>query len=465
LSEFENLINKFLEQKPELTKEQLEDQIKQKKEKIGAGYLTDQGALFLIASDHGITLSEPQKTEISLKDLYAGAKEISLETRVLNLSPAKQFSRKDGSPFYLRTMTVYDANSTASVKLWDEKANLPGIENLKPGDLIRIIKAYVKSDLDGSPTINIGSGSNIETTDTKSEIPTIDTITKDVSESQEGQKDLVVSGTIDGVISGMEFTNSRGMPGKALRMRLKGKDGNAMRVVLWGKDESTIPNMISQSAKVRLLGVRVKSGNQGLEIHGNDATIIEIEGGKETEPIITRILSMSPTENGKNLILAVDNKKNLFNISDFSNSTSICTEGDVIECMPSKVYGNSITLDENSFVRKLDNDESIPSLSQLRTKINEIKVDESYCIEAIVLKVPERREVQTKSGESIALSEMFVEDDTGQIWVKGWRNQARIIDKCELGEIISITGLNAKAGLEGRIELFVTPFSKITKKN
>jgi replication factor A1 len=465
LSEFENLIAKFLEQKPELTKSDIEEQIKLKKEKIGAGYLTDQGALFLIASDYGIVLSEPLKVEMGLKDLYAGAKEISLETRVLNLSPAKQFSRKDGSPFYLRTMTVYDENSTASVKLWDEKANLPGIENLKPGDLIKIIKAYVKSDLDGSPTINIGSGSNIETADTKSDIPTIDTITKDISELKEGQKDLVISGMIDGVISGMEFTNSRGQPGKALRMRLKGKDGNGMRVVLWGKDESSIPNMISQSAKVRLLGVKVKSGNQGLEIHGNDATIIEIEGGKEAEPIIARVLSISPSDNGKNMILAVDNKKNLYNISDFSNSTSICVEGDVIECMPSKAYGNSITLDENSFVRKLDNDESIPSLAKIRTKINDVKVDGSYCIEAIILKVPERREVQTKSGESILLSEMFVEDDTGQIWVKGWRNQARLIDKCELGEIVSITGLNAKAGLEGRIELFLTAFSKITKKN
>ena len=465
MSELENLITKLLEQKTELTREQVEEQIKLKKEKIGAGYLTDQGAIFLIASDYGVTLSEPLKVEMSLKDLYAGAKEISLETRVLNLSPAKQFSRKDGSPFYLRTMTVYDTNSTASVKLWDEKANLPGIENIKPGDLIKIIKAYVKSDLDGSPTINIGSGSNIETTNTKSEIPTIDTITKDVSELQEGQKDLVITGMIDGIISGMEFTNSRGQPGKALRMRLKGKEGSGMRVVIWGKDESSIPNMISQSAKVRLLGVKVKSGNQGLEIHGNDATIIEIEGGKEAEPIITRVLSISPTENGKNMILGVDNKRNLYNISDFSNSTSICVEGDIIECMPSKIYGNSITLDENSFVRKLDNDESIPSLSQLRTKINDVKIDKSYCIESIILKVPERREVQTKSGESILLSEMFVEDDTGQIWVKGWRNQARLTDKCELGEIVSITGLNAKAGLEGRIELFLTAFSKIIKKN
>ena len=465
MSEFDILVGKLLEQKPELTRDDIEEQIKHKKEKIGAGYLTDQGALFLIASDFGISLSGPLKVEMSLKDLYAGAKEISLETRVLNVSPTKQFSRKDGSPFYLRTMTVYDTNSTASVKLWDDKANLPGIENLKPGDLIKIIKAYVKSDLNGSPTINIGSGSNIEIADNKSEIPTIDKITKDISELQEGQKDLVITGMIDGVVSSMEFTNSRGQPGKALRMRLKGKDGNAMRAVLWGKDESSIPNMISQGAKVRLLGINIKNGSQGLEIHGNDSTIIEIEGGKEVQPIIVRVLSMETTDNGKKMILCVDNKKNIYNIIDYSSSTSICREGDVIECMPSKVYGNSVTLDNNSFVRKLENDESIPSLSKIRTKINEVKVDGNYCIEAIILKIPERREIQTKSGESVLLSEMFVEDDTGQIWVKGWRNQARLIDKCELGEIISITGVNAKAGLEGRIELSLTAFSKITKKN
>ena len=465
MSEFDVLVEKLLDLKPELTRSDIDEQIKQKKEKIGAGYLTDQGALFLIASDYGITLSEPLKVEMGLKDLYAGAKEISLETRVLNLSPAKQFSRKDGTPFYLRTMTVYDENSTASVKLWDDKANLPGIENLKPGDLIKIIKAYVKSDLNGTPTINIGSGSNIEAVETNSQIPTIESITKDVGELKEGQKDLVVSGTLDGLISSMEFTNSRGQPGKALRMRLKAKDGNSIRVVLWGKDESEIPNMISQGAKVRLLGVKVRSGNQGLEIHGSESTLVEIEGGREAEPIIGRIISVVTSENGKNAILVVDNKKNLYNITDFSNSTSICKEGDVIECMPTKVYGNSITLDDNSFVRKIENDESIPSISQLRTKISDVKADGSYCVEAIILKTPERREVQTKAGESISLSEMFVEDDTGQIWIKGWRNQARLIDKCELGEIVSVTGLNAKSGLEGRIELFLTPFSKITKKN
>ena len=228
---------------------------------------------------------------MNLKDLYVGAKEISLQTRVLNMSPAKQYSRKDGSPFFLRTMTVYDGDSTASVKLWDEKAKLPAINQLKPGDLIKIIKAYVKSDFNGLPTINVGSGSSIESTNEDSSIPSIESITKDVSEIQEGQKDLVVSGLLDGPITSMQFTNSRGQPGSALRLRLKGKDGNSTRIVLWGKNDEDIPKVVAPNTKVRLLGTKVKTGTQGLEIHGNESTIMDIEGTSEIKPIVARIIS------------------------------------------------------------------------------------------------------------------------------------------------------------------------------
>ena len=465
MAEYESLLDKLLEQKPELSRSDIEERIKQKKDKIGAGYLTDQGALFLIASDLGVSLSEPLKVEMSLKDLFVGAKEISLESRVLSLAPAKQYTRKDGSPFLLRTMTVYDNDSTASVKLWDEKASLPEIEDLKPGDLIKIIKAYVKSDLNGKPTINIGSGSHIEPSHNESDIPSIDDITVDVSKVKEGDIDLAVSGKIDGMISSMEFTNSRGQPGKALRLRLKGDDGNSIRVVLWGKDESSVPKIISLDAKVRLLGIRTKPGNQGLEIHGNESTVVEIEGKQEAEPILFRIISIAKLDSGKTMILGVDKEKRMFNISDSSENTLQFKENDVVECMPSKVFGNSIALDENSFVRKMDDDSTIPNKAQIRTKISDVKVGGNYCVEAIILKVPERREVQTKYGESVLLSEMFVEDDSGQIWIKGWRNQARLIDNCSIGEIISITGVNAKSGLEGRIELFLSPFSIISKKN
>ena len=464
MSEFEELLSKLLEKVPELSRSVIEDRINEKKDKVGAGYLTDQGALFLVAADLGVSLEETQKVEVELKDLYVGAKEVTLESRVLSMSPTKQFTKKDGSSFSLRTITVYDNDSTASVKLWDEKANLPGIDQLKPGDLIKIIKAYVKSDLTGAPTINIGSGASIETSESESSIVSIDSKINDVSEIKEDQKDLIVSGKLGSTMNVMEFTNSRGQPSKALKFRLQGNNNNLVNVVLWGKDESILPKMISQDAKVKLFGIRTKLGMQGLEIHGNDATIIDVEGDTEIKPSIVRLLSVEKNNTGKNIGLAIDKEKKLVRITDVANTISKFVKDDILECMPSKVFGNTIQIDQDSFVRKID-DESVPTTSDIRTKISNIKEGNDLSIEAIILKEAERKDIQTKNGENIQLSEMFVEDDSGQVWIKGWRQQADLMDNLTLGEIITIIGVNARPGLEGKLDLVLTSYSKIIKKN
>ena len=464
MSEFEELISKLLEKVPELSRSVIEERINEKKEKVGAGYLTDQGAIFLVAADLGVSLEQTQNAEVAIKDLYIGAKEVTLESRVLNISPTKQFTKKDGSSFSLRTITVYDNNSTASVKLWDEKANLPGLEELKPGDLIKIIKAYVKSDLTGAPTINIGSGASIETSQSESDIVSIDSKITDVSEIKDDQRDLIVSGTLGSAMSLLEFTNSKGQPSKALKFRLKGENKNLVNVVLWGKDESILPKVIGQDAKVKLFGVRTKTGMQGLEIHGNDATIINVEGDTEIQPTIVRLLAIEKDQAGNTTGLAIDKSKKLVRITDVANTIGSFAKDDILECMPSKIFGNTIQIDQDSFVRKID-DETVPTVAEIRTKITEVSEGNDYSVEAIVLKAPERKDIQTKSGDNIQLSEMFVEDDSGQVWIKGWRQQADLMDNFTLGDIITILGVNARPGLEGKLDLVLTPYSKIIKKN
>ena len=464
MSEFEELISKLLEKVPELSRSVIEERINEKKEKVGAGYLTDQGAIFLVAADLGVSLEQTQNAEVAIKDLYIGAKEVTLESRVLNISPTKQFTKKDGSSFSLRTITVYDNNSTASVKLWDEKANLPGLEELKPGDLIKIIKAYVKSDLTGAPTINIGSGASIETSQSESDIVSIDSKITDVSEIKDDQRDLIVSGTLGSAMSLLEFTNSKGQPSKALKFRLKGENKNLVNVVLWGKDESILPKVIGQDAKVKLFGVRTKTGMQGLEIHGNDATIINVEGDTEIQPTIVRLLAIEKDQAGNTTGLAIDKSKKLVRITDVADTIGSFAKDDILECMPSKIFGNTIQIDQDSFVRKID-DETVPTVAEIRTKITEVSEGNDYSVEAIVLKAPERKDIQTKSGENIQLSEMFVEDDSGQVWIKGWRQQADLMDSYTLGDIITILGVNARPGLEGKLDLVLTPYSKIIKKN
>ena len=464
MSEFEELISKLLEKVPELSRTVIEDRINEKKEKVGAGYLTDQGAIFLVAADLGVALEQSQKSEVAIKDLYIGAKEVTLESRVLNISPTKQFTKKDGSSFSLRTITVYDNNSTASVKLWDEKANLPGLEELKPGDLIKIIKAYVKSDLTGAPTINIGSGASIEASQSDSDIVSIDSKITDVSNVKEDQRDLIVSGTLGSTMSLLEFTNSKGKPSKALKFRLRGENKNLINVVLWGKDESILPKMITQDAKVKLFGVRTKTGMQGLEIHGNDATLIDVEGDVEIQPVIVRLLAVEKDQSGNTTGLAIDKSKRLVRITDVTNAISSFVKDDILECMPSKIFGNTMQIDQNSFVRKID-DKHVPTVAEIRTKIIEVSEGNDYSVEAIVLKAPERKDIQTKKGDNIQLCEMFVEDDSGQVWIKGWRQQADLMDNFTLGDIIAILGVNARPGLEGKLDLVLTPYSKIIKKN
>ncbi len=203
----------------------------------------------------------------------------------------------------------------------------------------------------------------------------------------------------------------------------------------------------------------------GLEIHGDEGTVLEIEGASEIQPITIRILSMTKSDSGNTLILGVTQDKKLVSISDMAQVTKDLFTGDTIECMPSKMYGKSIILEGDSFVRKVD-EQSIPTLPEIRTKIKEIKpADTLYCVEAIILKAPEKREIQTKAGETILLSETFIEDDTGQIWLKGWRSQARLLESFTQGEIITVTAVNAKAGLENRTELFLSAYSVITRKN
>jgi replication factor A1 len=76
--EFKKMIEIILKQLPEITAEEIRDLIDEKKRKIGAGYLTDQGALFLVASDLGISFDSAQDVQTYIKDHYIGANDVNL---------------------------------------------------------------------------------------------------------------------------------------------------------------------------------------------------------------------------------------------------------------------------------------------------------------------------------------------------------------------------------------------------
>src|SRR5439155_15688814 len=114
------------QQRPDLNHDSIRDMIDEKKRKVGAGYLTDQGALFLVAADLGVSFDSLPKAQSGLKDIYVGAKEVTVVGRIMNVYPVHTFTKRESNEqAATRTLVVYDKDVRVKVKLWDRHVAIP----------------------------------------------------------------------------------------------------------------------------------------------------------------------------------------------------------------------------------------------------------------------------------------------------------------------------------------------------
>jgi replication factor A1 len=479
--DFKKMVELLLKQRPEIGAEQIREMIDEKKRKVGAGYLTDQGALFLIGADLGISFESVPKSSSGIKELYIGAKEVTITARIMNIYPIRRFIKKDTNEEIVnRTMTVYDKDSSIKIRLWDNnQINIPDEMGLQPGDLIKVSRGYVKSGLDGKPIISLGSNGSIELDNNNNNnndsnpIPTIDSMTLTVDDVKDPQENVIIAGNVDSNPRISGFNNIRGQAGKALQMQISNEARTrSLRAIIWNIDENRIPKIFNTGVNVRLLGVRIKPGNPqygngDFEIHGDEGTMLQFSGS-ETDVEVTplRIISVgNETGRGNINCLTVDRAGRFLSaIVDSMLVTNEMTTDTMIECVPSRIFGSSIILSkEDSYIRLIDDDPSFPTSSKFESKIKYIQVSESpYVVEAIVLHTPNMTEVNTKSG-IVPVSDTLLGDDTGEIRLVGWREQSSHVHKLNVGDRIKVIGATANNGREGNVELTLKSYSSIIK--
>lgn len=498
--DFKKMIEIVLQKKPDIGAEDVRELIDEKKRKIGAGYLTDQGALFLVAADLGISFENNQSTQTSIKDLYIGANDVNLSARVINIYPVRKYTRRDtNEEVQNRTLTIYDKDSSIKVRLWDQHVSFPEEYDVKPGDLVKISHGYTKSGLDNKAIINLGSKGIIEkssssTNDDSSEIPSLDAISKTVDEIKEPVDNIIVTGVLSSNPRVSRYVNFRNEQGKSLHIPLSNEDGTkTVRSIIWNINEDKIPEIFTQGSKVKLIGVRVKQGNpqysnEEFEIHGDEGTIIQVqqikhmgeEGGGDitaeeeeefdgSKVVVLKILS-SGTEfessvNENFLAIDKENKNFISLVIDPKLIEEKISPGIIIEGIPNRVFGNVMYFtDESSYIRIVTDqyENAFPQDSEIETKIKNIQVSEKpYIVEAIILQPPNTSNITTKSGEDVAVSETLIGDDTGEIRLTGWRDQSSKIAKLNVGDRVKILGAVAGMGRENRIEVTLKPFTEI----
>ena len=473
-TDFKKMIEIVLQEKPEINAEMVKDLIEEKKKTIGAGYLTDQGALFLVAADLGISFENAPKMNSGIKDLYVGAKEIGVTGRVMNIYPTRKFVKKETQEeIKNRTITIYDNDSAVKIKLWDLITDFPEERGLKPGDLVKITRGYVKASLSGRPLVNLGSSSSIDIIDgSNSDIQDINSVTISVDEIEQPRENAVIAGRISSNPRISEFTNGRGERSKLLQLQISNQDqSRTIRVVIWNIDELRLPKVIEIGAQLKLIGVRVKEGNpqygnSDFEIHGDEGTAMEFSGNQlELEAMPLRIISVGrKTSKGTISCLAVDRLRKYFILNIDSNLlTSEIRQNSTVECIPSRIFGNSIILSaEDSYIRMIDDDSSFPLATMLESKIKDINsTQDPILTEAIVLQTPNETEVNTKSTEVVSLAATMIGDDTGEIRLVGWREQSSEVRKLNVGDRVKIAGATVNSRIGSKQELTLRQYSSV----
>jgi len=459
--DFDILIGELLQQKPELSRSEVLRRIEDKKRTVGAGYLTDQGALFLVAGELGVSLRKDNaSSDLSIKDLYIGANDVTVVARVLAVYPAATYNRKDGGTGRYQRLALFDGNNSVRLTVWEEGLDQLVRLGLEADTPVRVANAYVKQGLDGRATLNLGKKGKIQVlVDEKlvAKLPPISTITQKLPILAKEEQFIALDCVVSSEPRFSEFVRSDGSEGSLFQFGVTQGGGKETRVVIWSP--SAQPEL-KRGQKVRITNVRARRSNSGeFEVHGDAGSTITL--GPTPEKSIFRVAATSSSQSAK-VVLGVGKDRKVKFI-ELGKGVKEPSQDDVIGIVPDETMGGRVYCRQPDSVQMVAYD-SIPGLDALTTKLNEVKEDDAQIMaEVIALSHGSVDDVQLRDGTTVKKGELVVGDDTGEMKLVAWRDLSGRVSGIQPGERLRLTGVACKSTRMGSWLLQLSNFSVIER--
>ncbi len=160
-----------LEKKASISRDELMDKIKEKQDEF-SGLVSSEGAAHLVARDLGVDLLKTvEKRDVKIKDMVSGMRNINLKGRILDITPIKEFNKKDGNIGRVSNLIISDGSGETRVPIWDKQVDI--INNtIKTGDVIQIKNATSRDNIYGGVELVLLKSSSIEKIEDDQTIPT-----------------------------------------------------------------------------------------------------------------------------------------------------------------------------------------------------------------------------------------------------------------------------------------------------
>ena len=459
--DFDELVGELLASRPELSREEVLEKIEEKKRTVGAGYLTDQGALFLVAGELGVSLRKANaSSDMRIGDLYIGANDVTVIARVLAVYPVATYNRKDGGQGKYRRLALFDGKNTVRLTVWEEGLEQIEKSGIRPDSPVRVANGYVKQGLDGKPTLNLGKRGKIETlTDEKlaAKLSTIASVAQKVPALIREEPFVALEGVVTSEPRYSEFVRSDGSGGSLFQFGLAREGGKETRVVVWSP--AARPEL-KRGQRVKITNVRARKTNNGeFEIHGDSGS--EIVLGEAVPRSVYRVAATTSSQSAKVLlVLGKDRRVRFIEVGKGVNEPS---QGDVVSVLPDETLGERIYCRGADSIQKAEGD-PFPSLQDLGTKLQEVKQEDARIMtEVIALSHGSVDDVLLRDGTKVRKGELMVGDDTGEIKLVAWRDLASRVSGIQPGERLRLVGVETKSTKMGSWLLQLSNFSAIER--
>ncbi|MFP4118451.1 MAG: OB-fold nucleic acid binding domain-containing protein [Candidatus Woesearchaeota archaeon] len=152
--DIEQLKNKIVES-GSLTKDQVEDKLKEKLSSLG-GLISEEGALHIIANENGIKLGKSPSSELKLKDVLTGMRNVTVVAKVLRKYEPRTFGQNNDG----KVASLFMGDDTGFMRLtfWNDK-----VENIfnkiSENDVLEVQHAYSREN-NGYVELHMGNSSN-----------------------------------------------------------------------------------------------------------------------------------------------------------------------------------------------------------------------------------------------------------------------------------------------------------------
>lgn len=279
MNDVSNLIQKVSDES-KLSVDEIKSKMLERKEKTH-GLLSDYGALYAVAKEYGIDLSE-EETQLSDIASVKPQNSVNLCGRVSMVYSPREFKRKDNTTGKFASVVVVDKSGEIRVVLWNGNAEIT--KQIHVGDTLLIRNGFSK---DNKGIIEVHAGSLTSLTlnpkNVSIQLPDVEEKITKIVDLKEDMDSVTLICRVNSYFPTTEFKRPDGTTGKRASFIAQDPSGTA-RVVLWGNNAEI---SLKEGDYVRLENAYTRLGlNSEVEVQaGNRSRVLPSDKKLDLPPL------------------------------------------------------------------------------------------------------------------------------------------------------------------------------------